>query len=336
LVGHTLITFDRGILDLVREKIIKAIIAATVLMIIVSILASFILGQRLTRPIHQLMHASRAISEGDYEFRFDNMRKDEIGRLMGSMNEMTEGLLRKEQVEQTFSRYVSPKVAKEVLKNLSKVKLGGEQVHASVIFADIVGFTSLSEKLPPDQVNKLLNEYFSHIAQVAHHYGGYIDKFIGDCVMIVFGVPEKDEKHALHATQCAVMIDMMVRMLNKEREASNLKPVKFRIGINCGMMLAGNMGSSDRMEYTVVGDAVNLSARLSSAAGPGQIYISEYLYGEIKDDSYFIIENVGPIELKGKSKSVTTYSIQDVNDEYLSEMMKVLNKYITPQRIEYA
>ena len=306
--GYVLITFDQRLRMLAQQETIRAVGGATLLLVVLGFFASFILGKRLTRPIHQLINAGRAISAGDYHVRLNDQRKDELGSLMQSMNEMTEGLLRKEQVEQTFSRYVSPKVAKAVLSNMNQVKLGGQHVEASVLFADIVGFTQLSEELHPEQVNSLLNEYFSIIAQAAHCYGGHIDKYMGDCAMLVFGVPENDPEHSFNAAVCAITIQELIKLVNKQRAEQGLAQVSFRIGINSGMMLAGNMGAAERMDYTVVGDAVNTASRLAAAADAGEVLISDEL-NQLLQSQGIISARFKKLALKGKKVPLVTYRV---------------------------
>ena len=309
--GYVLITFDQRLRTLAQQETIRAVGGATLLLVVLGFFASFILGKRLTRPIHQLINAGRAISAGDYHVRLNEQRKDELGSLMQSMNEMTEGLLRKEQVEQTFSRYVSPQVAKAVLSNMNQVRLGGQHVEASVLFADIVGFTQLSEELHPEQVNSLLNEYFSIIAQAAHCYGGHIDKYMGDCAMLVFGVPENDPEHSFNAAACAITIQELIKIVNKQRADQGLTQVRFSIGINSGMMLAGNMGAAERMDYTVVGDAVNTASRLAAAADAGDVLISDEL-SQLLQSQGIISARFKTLALKGKKVPLVTYRVLGV------------------------
>jgi adenylate cyclase len=326
--GYALITFDRSVMEEAQQETLRAVSFSIALLVVLGLLASVWLGKRLTRPIYDLMDASRAISQGNYQFRFDERRNDEIGALMLSMNTMTEGLLRKEQVEQTFSRYVSPNVAREVLDHLERVELGGRHIEASVLFADIVGFTSMSENMQPDEVSDLLNEYFSYIAQAAHTYNGHVDKYIGDCAMLLFGVPTEDPDHQFNAAACAVLIQQLVAKLNAERTQRGLTPVQFRIGINSGTMLAGNMGSQDRMEYTVVGDAVNLGSRLASVGGPGQIVITEEMHNVPELASRIRAEQLGTIRLRGKREPVATYLVQGVAREHQRELNRKLSRIL--------
>ncbi len=311
--GFVALHFDRSLMAEGQLAALRTVVSTMLLMVGLGIIASLLLAKRLTRPIHQLIEASKAISAGNYRVRLEQNRRDELGSLIASINAMSEGLLRKEQVEKTFSRYVSPKVAKEVLGDLERVQLGGIRVCASVVFADIVGFTRLSESLAPEQVSALLNDYFSHIDRAALAFGGHIDKYMGDCAMLVFGVPEPDPDHAFNAVACAVLIQRLVERLNRQRESAGQIPVQFRIGVNAGEMLAGNMGSSERMEYTVVGDAVNLASRLAGVAEAGEIVLSETMRGENRLASRLVADPKGSIRLRGKSEPVTVYRILDVS-----------------------
>ena len=129
--------------------------------------------------------------------------------------------------------------------------------------------------MKPEKTNQLLNDYFSYISQAASIYGGHVDKFMGDCVMLVFGVPKQDEHHSYQAVSCALLIQKIISTLNQQRKARNQVPVDFHIAANSGVMLAGNMGSEQRMEYTVIGDAVNLAARIASCAQNNEVIIPD-------------------------------------------------------------
>ncbi|MGE0081232.1 MAG: adenylate/guanylate cyclase domain-containing protein [Thiohalomonadaceae bacterium] len=326
-VGYAIVTFDRSDMEGAETHTLQAVTGATLMLVLVGIGASIVLGKRLTRPINQLMDVSRAISAGNYLMRFDERRNDELGALMQSMNTMSEGLLRKEQVEQTFSRYVSPNVAREVLAHLETVQLGGRRVEATVLFADIAGFTSMSEDMHPEEVSALLNEYFSYVADAAHAFNGHVDKYIGDCAMLLFGVPVEDTDHLFHAVACGVTIQALIGKLNQRRAERGQQQVQFRIGINCGPMLAGNMGSRERMEYTVVGDSVNLGSRLASAGEPGQIVISEEVQLDPRLAGRVESRKLGTIRLRGKRLPVATYQITGLARDYepmLAEKLEAL------------
>jgi adenylate cyclase len=308
-VGYALIGFDRSIVETAKQQTIRTVSLATLLFVFIGSLTSIFLGKRLTRPIHQMVRTSRAISAGNYNNRFMQRRNDELGDLMHAMNDMTDGLAQKERVEQTFSRYVAPQVAREVLRDTAESGVVGRKVVASVLFADVFGFTALSESTPADVVNTALNDYFGYIGPMVDACHGHIDKYIGDCVMAVFGVPESDTLHAQHAVECAALIQYLIETLNKRRKAQGQVALTFHIGINSGPMLAGNIGAADRMEYTVMGKEVNVASRLSSSAKPGQILLSDSTYNAIPHAGPIQCERHGIITLRGTAQPLMTYSV---------------------------
>ncbi len=320
IAGHALVTFSKASLSRSLNETVNAIIAATIFMIILGIFTAYALGQRLSRPIHNLLDASKAIDNGDYSYRIHERRNDEIGSLIDGFNSMAKGLLEKSQVENAFSRFVSTNVAKQIMDNLDSIQLGGQHVHATALFADIVGFTSMSEKLPPREVATLLNEYFTYISMACELYNGTIDKYMGDCAMVVFGVPQADPDHQFNAISCAIMIQRLIQRLNTLREQQGKQAVHFRIGINSGEMLAGNMGSNDRMQYTVVGEAVNLAARLHTAAESGQIVITDTLVKSTNIQWRIIAHRHKSIELRGIAEPVTTYIVTDLKSPYTEQI----------------
>ena len=324
VVGYVQLVFDKSSLTQARRDTIFTITLVTVLMVCSGMLVSVILSYWLTRPINQILDASKAISEGRYDINLSERRNDELGILMSSMNQMGQGLLQKQQVEEVFSRYVSPQVARKAigeLTSLEEVKLGGRHIDASVLFADIVGFTALSEKMPAEKVSELLNYYFSLIEKVADYCHGYIDKYMGDCAMIVFGVPYEVDDHRFNSLSCAWMILQIVEKINVDRESKGFPIVEFRIGANSGTMLAGNIGSKKRMEYTVVGDSVNLASRLSYAGSSGEIILtSEVLSHQAVKDKVEAKEQ-GEIKLRGKSKPSRIFSLEDISDPCSQEML---------------
>ncbi|HHL45008.1 MAG TPA: HAMP domain-containing protein [Gammaproteobacteria bacterium] len=312
ILGYSLATFSRQSLVQSLQESVRLVVTITLAMILLGIGGAFILGGRIARPIRQLIAASREIKAGNYEYRIAEQRSDELGQLMVAFNEMAQGLRKKVQVEQAFSRFVPENVAKHMLSNIDQVKLGGETVTASVLFADIVGYTSLSEKLSAAEIAELLNEYFSYIADAAKLCGGTLDKYVGDCAMILFGVPEHDPKHAFHAIYFAVLLKNLIERLNTQRLWMGKIPIQFSIGVNCGSMLAGTMGSKNRMQYTVLGDAVNLASRLSGVAEAGEIIISEGMLQQPMVGDCVEIGGYQSIAVRGKGKPVATYRVDNV------------------------
>ena len=281
-------------------------------MIIIGLLSAYLLSKIITKPIYKLISASRRIASGDYETRFDKNYNDELGVLSDSLNSMTQGLIHKAVVEQALSRYVSPKVAKEVLADTEARELGGRNVNASVVFADIVDFTRMSEEMTAAEVSTLLNTYFSYIDMASHICHGHVDKYIGDCAMLLFGAPEEDPDHTFHAVYCAILIQQVIKQLNIKRSSLGERVVEFRVGVNSGEMLAGNMGSMSRMEYTVLGDAVNLASRLASKSMPSATLVDASLALDENISRRIEFEYFEQLTVKGKLEPVNAYFIKGV------------------------
>jgi adenylate cyclase len=333
--GYTLVTFSQAEMSAFAYQAMRSIIVVTLLVILLGIGVAFSMGRRITQPIDRLVHASHAIGNGDYSFRFNESRKDELGQLMAAFNEMAQGMLEKSQVKSALSRYVSPSVAREILSNLDDVRLSGKRVDGSVIFADIKGFTSISENIRPEELVNILNRYFTLVTSACEINKGMVDKYMGDGVMLVFGAPDPDEDHAFHAITCALLIHRLIAGENRKRSARNQFPVEFRIGINTGNMLAGNMGSRSRMEYTVVGDTVNLASRLCGIANANEIVISREMYLREDVQTRVLAGEYQAIRLRGISQPVYTYRVehltatcQDVLDEQYEAILNSENNEV--------
>ena len=242
----------------------------------------------------------------------DEQRKDEIGKVLASFQRMAKGLEKTKTVEEALSRYIAPSVVERILSDSDTQQLGGITADGSVLFCDIVGFTELSENLAPEQVADLLNDYFRYFSLISSSCQGTVDKFIGDCIMILFGVPERDEQHALHAVTCAVMIQTIAQEINRERESNNEITVKFRIGINSGAMLAGNVGSEERMQYTVVGDVVNVASRIGALAKPGAILLTGETMKQPGIQQLVKPVNMKRMQVRGRKLPVKSYE-SDIN-----------------------
>jgi adenylate cyclase len=204
-----------------------------------------------------------------------------------------------------FQRFFSPDLAKQIAEHGEELKLGGAKRPVVILFSDIRGFTPMSEKMEPDDVAQLLREYFTEMVEIIFRHGGTLDKFIGDAIMALWGAPLSMEDDADKALAAAIEMQQALVQLNAHWEAGGKPPVHIGIGINFGEVFAGNVGSEQRLEYTVLGDAVNTASRLCSKAAKGEIMISEPFYKRLKKAPQ--VESREPIPLKGKSKPVANY-----------------------------
>jgi adenylate cyclase len=209
---------------------------------------------------------------------------------------------------QALERFLSSSIVEKILANPDQVHLGGENQIATILFADIRGFTRLAEKMEPQQVVELLNVLFTEMTDLIFEHGGTLDKYLGDGVMAVFGAPIAKPDDPIRAVKTAIEMQKALAGINRDREASHLPTLKMGLGINTGQVTAGNIGSSRRMDYTVIGDAVNLASRLCANAAGGQILVSESTHRELKNK--MPSKRLEPIRVKGKDQPVETYEIE--------------------------
>lgn len=315
--GYAVVSIDQQPLERQLNALTGALITTTIGLIMLGALLAFPLSHRLCRPIYQLVKVGEAIDSGDTRMPIAIGRKDEIGRVLDAFQHMADGMEKKREVEQAFSRFLSPTIAHQVLNRPEGSSLGGITKDGSVLFCDVVGFTELSEYLSPQEVGELLNQYFSYFSIAADCCNGTVDKFIGDCVMILFGVPESDDAHGLHAVTCGVLIQEIASRINHQRKQDGLPLVQFKIGINSGQMLAGNLGSVERMQYTVVGDTVNLTARICDLCAPGQILATEATLGQSGIRSLVKGVPQKPVKVRGRQQLVKTYLID--SESYIAQ-----------------
>jgi class 3 adenylate cyclase len=216
-------------------------------------------------------------------------------------------------VEKTFSRYIDPKVAERILSgNENEVNIAGQRLLATVLFADIRGFTKLSEQMPPEEVIKVLNIYFTKMVAVIRNHGGVIDKFIGDAMLCVWGVPHPIQNGTERAIQCAWKMQKEMELLNQDFIKKNMSTMGVGIGIHFGTVVAGTLGSSDRMEYTVIGDVVNTAQRVESKALANTILLTQEAFDEVKD--LVTAQSIGMFSLKGKALPVPLWQIQEMKE----------------------
>jgi adenylate cyclase len=211
-------------------------------------------------------------------------------------------------VRSNFERYFAPNVAAEIAQQDGAIRLGGERRAVTVLFSDIRGFTTMAESMGPDAVAQLLSDYFSEMVEVIFEHGGTLDKFIGDAVMALWGAPISHDDDPDRALQAAIAMQQAIEELNREWAAAGRPEIGVGVGIAHGEVFAGNIGSHRRLEYTVLGDAVNVAARLCAEAGPGEILVSEALLRVVRGPvDYEFLPELG---LKGKSQVVQVYRVR--------------------------
>ncbi len=257
-----------------RERLYLQVGVATVL----ALALAFLFGRALSSNLMQLVTAARSIAQGDLDARVEIDTQDEIGALATSFNQMVEGLREREFIRDTFGRFVNPDVVAGILEDRD-VSLGGEAREVTVLMSDLRGFTSLSEELGPERMVSLLNRYLSRMTDVVVAHGGNVAELLGDGMVVLFGAPVAHDDDPQRAARCAVAMLQALEAFNAAEDRS----LEMGIGIDTGVVIAGNIGSAHHMKYGVVGEAINLAARLESYTVGNQILVTEATAARLHD-----------------------------------------------------
>lgn len=312
VLGQIHLGLSEDVISAAVAKMQRNLLILTVVALILGVIVALFMSRLLTRPIDALVDGVTAIGEGNLEQRIELKRKDEFGVLTRAFNEMAASLWEKEFIKNTFERYVSKELAQEILQNKEQLQLGGEEKEVTILFSDLRGFTSMSEKLTPAEVVSLLNIYFTRMIEVITSHQGMVDKFIGDAIMSLFGAPIRREDDPLQAVRCGLEMQRQMHFLNEDRRNKGLPPLIMGIGINTGPVVAGNIGSIHRMEYTVIGDTVNVASRLEGASRSGDVLITEATYVKIKESVR--VTPLEPMVFKGKSSQINIYRVDGLTE----------------------
>ncbi|MDR2663261.1 MAG: HAMP domain-containing protein [Treponema sp.] len=299
--------------DLVFEGVSAATrrnIFLTGAVLCIAVLFIWFFSKTITRPIRNLSAAAGRIEAGEFDVEMKSKSRDEIGFLTESFVRMGRGLSQ-------FGRFTNMEVARMALKG--ELALGGEDKEVTIFFSDIRSFTAISEKLSPREVVEFLNDYMTRMVDCVNKTGGAVDKFIGDAVMADWGAvhsagtPRED---ALNCVRSALLMRAALLDFNRGRAGRDNKPlIRIGCGINTGSVVAGQIGSMQKMEYTVIGDAVNLASRTESMnkALHTDILITEYTWDLIKDD--LVVEEMGAAKVKGKEKPVRIFAVVNIKEK---------------------
>jgi adenylate cyclase len=251
----------------------------TIIFLCGGILLLFFFSRSLTTPITRLVQGTNKVAAGDYTVKMPLLSRDEIGTLSKAFNHMSAGLAEREKIKTVFGKFVNRDVAERAISG--DIQLGGESLTAAIFFSDIRSFTAISENLTPHEVVEFLNDYMTRMVACVNTTHGIVDKFIGDAIMAVWGVPASHGNDTENAVNGALAMRQALKEFNTKRGGPGKPIIRSGAGINTGDVIAGQIGSEERMEYTCIGDAVNLASRIESLNKPFKtdILISEYSYG---------------------------------------------------------
>jgi adenylate cyclase len=279
------------------------------------ILVAVLLGIHFSRPIFRLVAATREIARGRYQCRVTPIRNDEFGDLAVAFNQMARELGLKSIMERSFGKYVGNDILEMILADPDRVWFKGQRREATVLFTDIRGFTQYTREREPELVVERLNEYFEIASETIIQYGGYVDKFVGDAVLGVFNVPVERADHVERAVRAA--LDMQRAFADRARDQPDALLDAVGIGIHTGVVVSGNLGSQVKMEYTVIGDAVNLASRINGLAGAGEVIVSRVVKDAL--GAAAAAEPRLPAQVKGHETPVETVRILAMEGEWTDE-----------------
>ena len=290
----------------------KLLLVAAAVLVIGAVLAVFVAGF-LVKPIHVLRDGVLAVGAGEFNTQVSIVRRDELGELASAFNGMAKGLAERELIRGAFGAYVSHDVLDEILKNPDAMKVGGARRTITRVFTDVRGFTSMSEKLEPEAVVGIINTYLDVQARIIGEHKGYLERFVGDAVSAVFGVPAEKPDDAERAVRCAWAIRQEVTKMVGERIRQGLLSPLIGIGIDTGHAVAGNIGAQGvKLDYTVIGDPVSTSEAVQDAARDPEgrrsmVLLSEDTYALVRD--MVEVREMEPLEMKGRAAALRIFEI---------------------------
>ncbi|MEM7182276.1 MAG: adenylate/guanylate cyclase domain-containing protein [Spirochaetota bacterium] len=273
----------------------------------IAIVLAFLFSNYMVRDIRRISLKAERVGQGKLDVIFRTSSRDEIGKLSNTLNHMVIGLQERDKAKNALGRFVNPEIAEMVLKK--ELKLGGEKKDCVIFFSDIRSFTAISEKLSPEEVVEFLNEYMTEMVRCVNETHGVVDKFIGDAIMATWGAVNKRDDHPENAINAALAMRRALLKFNEGRGGDKKPIIKIGSGLNYGPVVAGQIGSEERLEYTVIGDAVNLASRVEALNKPfgTDILITDDLYQQVKE--IFRVEKMQAIKVKGKEEPQVIYAV---------------------------
>ncbi|MBL7545629.1 MAG: adenylate/guanylate cyclase domain-containing protein [Bdellovibrionaceae bacterium] len=272
----------------------------------------FVFSMTLTSPLETLTNLIHLVSKGNFDVnaskQVKSLFKDEVKELATAFDSMTEGLKERDKVKNLFNKFHGSSVTEDLMKK--DVSIGGQTKEVIVFFSDIRGFTAFSEKRKPEDVVGMLNEYFAVMVKIINANGGIVDKFIGDAIMAVWGVPKSSKKDAHNAVKACLEMRRALAELNEKRMGRKEPPIQIGMGLHAGSAISGTIGSDERMEYTIIGNTVNTGSRIESStkAFGSDLLVSDTVLEKVGDD--FLTEYAGSAEVKGRSEPLKLHKVR--------------------------
>ena len=293
------------------DKLLFVATVSGVAIFLIGLILATIMARIATRALNQITRAVEEIGRGNLKVHLEVKSKDEFGKLANAINKMEKGLEENARLKVNFIRYVSRHIMEKILTTDAAVTLTGERRKITVLFSDIRQFTTLSEKLPPEDVVSILNEYLEQMLNVIFDHNGTLDKFLGDGIMVEFGAPLEDTNQEKNAIETAIGMQNALHELNDRWYKEKGLRLEMGIGIHTGLAVVGNIGSEKRMEYTAIGDTVNIASMLEqeSKKYKAKIVVSETSASPMKSEYKF--KSLGKLKLPGRESLIEAFIIED-------------------------
>ncbi len=305
-------------IEAIEHRVLYSTLALFGAALVALVAVAFFIGRRIRGPIGQINDAAERIAHGDFEAELSLPRHDEFGLMGHHFNTIAKSLKERDFLRDTFGRYVSPDIARRVLSDRSAAALGGEDRDVTVVFSDIEGYSTMTELIPPQQVLGMLNTYLAAMNEIIDRHQGCIIEFLGDAILAVFNAPNDIENHADVGVRCALEMRARLDALNDEWASQPIAEIwrkagkdrlKARTGIHSGHVVAGNLGSKTRMKYGLIGDVVNVAARIEALNKPlkSTLLVSDDTYSRLSSEVKALATNRGQHEVKGRANLVQVY-----------------------------
>ena len=298
-IGSIAVRFSGDEWRNLANRFIAGTLMVAFIVILLASIAAYWVATRMSRPLEALAMAARHVGDGDFSTRIPVRGNDELTDAAKQFNHMVSELAHKEKLRGVFGRYLNPKLVNDMFSEDSAAPVSHRQ-QVSILFADMVGFTSFSENTESEEVVQVLNRHFELFHRIIDYYGGHVDKYIGDAVMAVFNHPHEDEAHVRHAAMAGMAMTLACQRLNATCKTGT--EIEFRVGINHGEAIVGNIGAAERLEYTVIGDAVNVASRMTGLGEGGEVVLSQNTFREIGNG--FSFDSIGRKSIKGIQKNI--------------------------------
>lgn len=310
-------------------RIMWRMLITAVVVILFSSIGVYWLASRMSEPLERLASAADQVGKENYTIQLPVHGNDEISDATEQFNQMVRGLAHKAEMRSAFARYLNPKLIEDLFAD-GDIKPNNHHREVSILFADMVGFTSFSEASQPQQVIDILNLYFELFHYMIDHFDGHVDKYIGDAIMGVFNHPKTDPDHARHVAMAALAIAKGCKQLNRDH---NGPPVSFRVGIDCGQVIAGSIGSPKRLDYTVIGNTVNIASRMGGLGGACEVLLSRSAFNHLGDG--FAFDSIGHRKIKGISQEIECGRLKTAGDSMQQQINQIVTEALQAQRANH-